>query len=211
MALTPPTMAARCLLRAVTVLSPLLLSAAPALAQGEEWAWAVPTELSVGLGATSDRGTKGTSANVNLGLSWIHVRDQWIEPALEMGFGPTSDEALCQDPDNPAPGDTCIDGYALMGVRSHLLRKSDRTLRPFIHFLVGGYWKGSGVKEPDLLPGTFALQTGGGIDIRKATSIHGLRVAGDYRRVFDDGRARHQLQFVVSYFLGWRGQQPKAP
>ena len=69
----------------------------------------------------------------------------------------------------------------------------------------------TGLKEPEMLPGNFALQVGGGIDIRRSQSIHGLRVSADYRRVFAGERGRHQFQFVASYFLGWRGQERSAP
>ena len=142
--------------------------------------------------------------SINAGLSKVYVRDQWIEPAIEVGIGPTSDVALCREEPRPTPN-TCHDGYALGGLRFRPLRESDRVLRPFVHLLLGAYWKGTGLEDPDLLPGTFAIQTGGGIDIRSPASIHGIRVSGDYRHVFDGERGRHQLQFVIAYFLGWRG------
>ena len=208
------TVTPRCWLRPLALLASVLLPVVPALAQGEEGAavlFLIPTEVSVGLGATAEPGGRQTSANFNVGAASIIFRDQWFETVYEMGFGPVSDEALCQSPDTAARDDACIDFFALMGVRSHLLTKSDRTLRPFIQFLVGGYWKGSGTEEPEWSPRSLALQTGGGIDIRRARSIHGLRVAGDYRHISDHGRPRHQLQLVVSYFVGSRGMQRRQP
>ena len=50
-----------------------------------------------------------------------------------------------------------------------------------------------------------ALQAGGGVDLRRPQSIHGLRLSADYRRVFAEEEGRHQVQFVISYFVGWRG------
>jgi hypothetical protein len=180
----------------------LFLSSRPALAQ----LFPIPTELSAGLGGVIDR---DPSAVVNLGLAWVYVRDGWIEPAIEMGLGGTSGAAPCQDEGPLARPETCTDGYVLGGLRFRPLRESDRARRPFIHLLMGGYWRGSGLKEPDdFLPGTFALQAGGGIDLRRPTSIHGLRLSADYRRVLAGaaGDGRHQLQVLVSYFIGWRGE-----
>jgi len=184
-----------------------LLAVAPAQAQLEGLAlfgFIFPNELSVGVGGVGDLSPSQMSLSINAGLSKVYVRDQWIEPAIEVGIGPTSDVALCREEPRPTPN-TCHDGYALGGLRFRPLRESDRVLRPFVHLLLGAYWKGTGLEDPDLLPGTFAIQTGGGIDIRSPASIHGIRVSGDYRHVFDGERGRHQLQFVIAYFLGWRG------
>ena len=172
----------------------------PALAQ-----YPVPTELSVGLGGVIDVDPTQSSGNFNFGLAFVLERDQWIEPAIELGFGSTSDVGRCQDTGQLARPDTCADGYVLVGPRFRPLRDSDRLWRPFVHLLMGAYWKGTGLKNPESLPGNFALQTGGGIDIRRPKSIHGLRLAGDYRRVFAGEQGRQQLQFIVSYFVGWRG------
>jgi hypothetical protein len=191
---------------------PLLVSA-PALAQYETLVAIMPTELSVGLGGVLDRNPVQSSVGINLGLArppslgFEARRDQWIEPALEIGLGPTSDEALCQRTDPLAPPDTCVDAYLLIGPRFRPIRASDRPYRPFVQLLIGGYWKGTGLKEPDLNPVNTALQVGGGIDIRRPESIHGLRLSGDYRHVFADGgrSERDQLQLLASYFVGWRG------
>ena len=185
----------------ITALS-LFLPSTPALAQ-----YPIPTELSAGVGAVVDRNPSQSSGNFNLGLAFVYVRNQWIEPVFEMGFGPTSDAIPCQDQGSPfARPETCVDGYFLGGVRFRPLRESDRLHRPFVHFLAGGYWKGTGLKEPDFQSGNSGVQAGGGIDIRRPNSIHGLRISGDYRHVFAGEQSRHQLQFIVSYFVGWRGE-----
>lgn len=185
----------------------LLLASSPALAQGENAVAFIPTELSVGLGAVVDWNPNQVSGEVNLGLFKVYVRDQWIECGAELGLGPTSDEARCQGQDERLGGsETCADLYFLAGPRFRPLRESDRVWRPFVDLLMGGYWKGTGTKDDYYLPANFALQTGGGIDFRRPESIHGLRLSGNYRRVFADERGRHQLRIVVSYFVGWRGE-----
>ncbi|OFW26035.1 MAG: hypothetical protein A3H97_11430 [Acidobacteria bacterium RIFCSPLOWO2_02_FULL_65_29] len=189
----------------------LLLRSASAQAQVEWLGVVIPTEFSVGLGGVIDQPSRQSSLAVNFGLSRPPSlgskfrRDQWVEPAFEGGFGPTSDEAPCQDGGPLARPETCFDAYAVIGPRFRPLRESDRLWRPFIHFLVGGYWKGTGLKEPEFLPSDFTLQIGGGVDLRRPASIHGLRLSTDYRRVFAD-RGRQQLQLLVSYFVGWRGK-----
>lgn len=186
-----------------------LLPATPAFAQGEAFAALIPTELSVGAGATIEWNPGQGSVPLNFGLSRAWVRDQWIDPALEMGLGPWSNEPPCLD-ENLAVADAenCIDGYILFGPRFRPLRESDRLWRPFVQFLLGAYWNGAGQRDREFLDSNLAIQAGGGVDLRKPTSIHGLRLSGDYRRVFAEEQGRHQLQFVVSYFVGWRGPAP---
>lgn len=191
-----------------------LLQTPSALAQVEFLAPVIPTELSVGFGGVTDFRPAHGALAFNLGLARPPSlglgarRDQWVEPAFEIGFGPTSDEGPCRDEGPLALPETCADAYVLVGPRFRPLRASDRVWRPFVQVLVGGYWRGTGLKEPETLPGEFALQTGGGVDLRRPTSIHGLRLSGDYRRVFAGERGRHQLQLVVAYFVGWRGKRP---
>ncbi len=191
----------------------LLGESASVQAQGEFIAALFPTELSVGLGGAVDRNPGQSSVAVNFGLARPPSvglgarRDQWVEPALEIGLGGTSDAAPCQDQGPLARPDTCADAYVVVGPRFRPLRESDRLWRPFVQVLVGGYWKGTGLKEPETSPSHFALQTGGGVDLRRPTSIHGLRLSGDYRRVFAGERGRHQVQLLISYFVGWRGHR----
>jgi len=194
-----------CVLLAVLFLVP----AAPLFAQLEGFAAILPTEVSTGLGGVIEWNPGQGSPDFNLGLSRAWVRDQGIEPALEMGLGPWSNEALCQDQDGAlAHTDNCLDAYIVFGPRFRPLRKSHRLWRPFVHFLLGAYWTGTGLRESEFLSSNIALQAGGGIDLRRPTSIHGLRLSTDYRRVFAGEQGRHQVQFFVSYFVGWRGAPP---
>jgi hypothetical protein len=171
----------------------------------------IPTEFSVGLGGVVQSNPGNGSADVNLGLSKAYVRDQWIEPALEMGIGPSSNTPPCRDENLPvADAENCADGYILFGPRFRPLPESDRLWRPFVQFLLGGYWSGTGQRgDREFLDSNVAIQAGGGVDLRRPTSIHGFRLSGDYRRVFAEEQGRHQLQFIVSYFLGWRGAEPE--
>ena len=159
----------------------VVLLSTPALAQG--W-FPLPTELSIGVGGVVDHGLNQTSSATNFGLASVYVRDQWVEPAIELRVSPTSDEGPCQDTGPLARPETCYDGYVLAGPRFRPLRESERPYRPFVHFLIGAYWRGTGLKDPETLPANFALQIGGGLDMRRPESIHGLRVSGDYRHVF---------------------------
>jgi hypothetical protein len=190
----------------------LLVPVATASAQGELAAAIVPTELSAGLGGVIQSNPGNGSGGLNFGLSRAWVRDQWIEPALEMGFGPWSNAPPCRDENLPvADADHCVDGYILFGPRLRPMRESDRLWRPFVQFLLGGYWSGTGQRgDREFLDSNLAIQAGGGVDLRRPASIHGLRLSGDYRRVFAEEQGRHQLQFVVSYFVGWRGPEPEA-
>ena len=175
----------------------------PALAQ-----YPLPNEVSVGIGGVTDQSSSQPTAVADFGFAFVE-RDNLWDLALDLGFGPTSNAAPCQQIDGPlAPRTNCEDGFVLVGPRFRLVRDSDRVRRPFVHVLLGAYWQGSGLKNPEFLPGNFALQAGGGIDLRRSDSIHGLRLSGDYRRVFSGEHGKDQLRFVVAYFVGGRGRQP---
>jgi hypothetical protein len=96
-----------------------------------------------------------------------------------------------------------------MGVRFHFLRRGARRVLPFTNLLLGSYWKGSGIEGRAFLSQHFTLQGGGGIDLRRTGSAHGLRLSVDYRRVFATNANRNQLRFVTSYVLGPPG--PRTP
>jgi hypothetical protein len=190
----------------------LLPPVATAFAQGEAAAAFLPTEFSAGLGGVIQSNPGNGSADVNVGLSKAYVRDQWVDPALEMGLGPWSNALPCRDENLPvADAENCLDAYVLFGPRFRPIPQSDRLWRPFVQFLLGGYWSGTGQRgDHEFLDSNLAIQAGGGVDLRRPTSNHGLRLSADYRRVFAEEQGRHQLQFVVSYFLGWRGPEPEA-
>lgn len=65
-----------------------LLPEAPAFAQAEAFVALIPTELTMGVGSALEWDPGQAATAVNFGLSRAWVRDQWIEPALEMGLGP---------------------------------------------------------------------------------------------------------------------------
>ena len=56
----------------------------------------------------------------------------------------------------------------------------------------------------------FTLQGGRDFDLRRAGSIHGVRLSVDYRRVFSTNANRNRLRFVTSYLLGPPEPQPPA-
>ncbi len=73
-------------------------------------------------------------------------------------------------------------------------RRAGRRVSPFIDLMAGTYWKGED-------PSRAAYQMGGGIDLLRPSSFHGLRFAVDYRRVLADPDW-NQIRFVTSYVLG---------
>ena len=189
----------------------LLLPTATASAQGEAAA-VIPTEFSVGLGGVIQSNPSRGSFDFNFGLSKAFVRNQWVDPAFEVGLGPWSNALPCPNENvSVADSENCIDAYVLFGPRFRPFPQSDRLWRPFVQFLLGAYWSGSGQRgDREFLDRNFAIQAGGGVDLRRPTSNHGLRLSVDYRRVFAEELGQHQLQFVVSYFLGWRGPEKQA-
>ena len=94
-----------------------------------------------------------------------------------------------------------------MGTRFHFLRRSARRALPFVDWLLGSYWTGSGAEDREYQSQRLAVQAGGGIDLRRAGSVHGLRLSVDYRRVFASPANRNQLRFVTSYVLGPRNHE----
>jgi hypothetical protein len=77
-----------------------------------------------------------------------------------------------------------------------------RGSKPVVHLLLGAYWKGSGVSDRDFESGRFALQVGGGVDLRRTGSVHAVRLSVDYRQVFETDAGRNQLRFLTAYVLG---------
>jgi hypothetical protein len=77
----------------------------------------------------------------------------------------------------------------------------ERRVIPFVNVLLRAYWRGSGVEGHESLDGQFTLQAGGGIDMRRLGSVHGLRLSVDSRHVFATPH-RHQLRFLTSDVLG---------
>jgi len=182
----------------------ILVSPTPASAQ-----YFIPDQLSVGIGVVRDRQPQQSTATATLSLAYVDsgtdywpYRLGWV--LLEAELGPRSDLGSCQTSDAaPADSANCDDAALLTGLRFHFFhRKSARRVLPFVSLLVGSYWKGSAEQDDGFDPGHVALQAGGGIDLRRTGSAHGLRLAVDYRRVFAGDASRNQLRFVAAYTLG---------
>jgi hypothetical protein len=182
----------------------ILVSPNPARAQ-----YFLPDQLSVGIGVVRDRQPQQSAATATLSLAYVDsgtdywpFRLGWV--LLEAELGPRSDLGSCQTRDaGPADSPNCDDAAVMTGLRFHFFhRKSARRVLPFVNLLVGSYWKGSAEENDGFDPGHVALQAGGGIDLRRTGSVHGLRLAVDYRHVFAGDASRNQLRFVAAYTLG---------
>jgi hypothetical protein len=189
---------------AFAIAATILFSPAPVSAQ-----YFIPDQLSVGIGVVRDRQPQQSSATATLSLAYVDSgTDYWPYPLgwvlLEAELGPRSDLGSCQSSDaTPADSANCDDAAVLTGLRFHFFhRKSARRVLPFVNLLVGSYWKGSAEQDDGFGPGHVALQAGGGIDLRRTGSVHGLRLAVDYRHVYAGDASRNQLRFVAAYTLG---------
>jgi hypothetical protein len=169
----------------------------------------VPNQLSVGIGVAGDSQPKQRAATFALSLAFVDsgtdywpYRLGWV--LLEAEFGPGSDLQSCRTRDaGPADAPHCDDAALLTGLRFHFFqRRSAHRVLPFANLLAGSYWKGSGEKDRDFVSEHVALQAGGGIDLRRTGSAHGLRLAFDYRHVFAADASRNQFRFVTAYTLG---------
>ena len=196
------------MLRLCAVAILLAFMAPRAFAQGY---FPVPNQLSLGVGVVSEerRAPVGTAsfAFVDSGTDYWPYR---LGLVWEGEIGATSDTPECLAPrDVSADPPNCEDAAFSMGVRFHFLRREARRVLPFTNLLFGSYWKGSGIEGRAFLSQHFTLQGGGGIDLRRTGSAHGLRLSVDYRRVFATNANRNQLRFVTSYVLGPPG--PRTP
>jgi hypothetical protein len=179
----------------------ILFAPTPAFAQ-----YFFGNQLSVGLGAVTDRQPRQTAITGAFSLAVVDgmegfwpYRLGWV--LIEGELGSRSDLEPCQSPDagSTNPPD-CSDAALLSGLRFNVFhRKSTRRVFPFVGLLVGGYWKASGLDDPGFDSGHFAIQPGGGIDLRRVGSVHALRLALDYRRVIATSANRNQLRFLISY------------
>ncbi len=190
---------------AFVVSATILVSSTPVNAQS----FPIPDQLSVGIGVVGDSRPKQSASTVTLSLAFVDsgtdywpYRLGWV--LLEAEFGPRSDLGLCQAGDaEPADPPHCDDAALLTGLRFHFFhRTSARRVLPFANLLAGSYWKGGGENDRDFASEHFTLQAGGGIDLRRTGSAHGLRLAVDYRRVFAGDSSRNQFRFVTAYTLG---------
>jgi hypothetical protein len=189
---------------ALAVPAMILFSPTPVRAQ----MFPLPDQLSVGLGVVGDTQPKQSASTIAFSLAFVDsgtdywpYRLGWV--LVEAEGGPRSDLGSCQARDDrSADPPNCVDAAVLTGLRFHFFhRRSAHRVLPFVNLLVGSYWKGSGVENDEFASEHVALQAGGGIDLRRAGSAHGLRLAADYRHVFAADASRNQFRFVAAYTL----------
>jgi hypothetical protein len=189
--------------RSVLTISLVLLSTS-ALAQSY---MPLPNQLSVGVGVVADRQPRQQASAVMLSMAFYDDgSDRWphrLGFVWEGELGAKSDADPCQergakfaDPPN------CDDAAVLLGIRFYPLRRSARRVLPFVDVLLGSYWQGSGAEDSAYRSQHFTVQTGGGIDLRRSGSVHGLRLSVDYRRVVAASADRNQIRFVTAYVIG---------
>jgi hypothetical protein len=181
----------------------VLVLPAPTRAQGY---FPIPNQLSLGIGVVDDQQPSQIAPTVVFSFAFADSGNQYWPYRLglvwEAELGSTSDESCRADVASPGGAATCGAAAFLMGLRFHAFRRQTRRLMPFTSLLLGSYWKGSGVDDDLFGSQHFTLQGGGGIDLRRAGSIHGVRLSVDYRRVFSTNPNPNQLRFVTSYLLG---------
>ena len=189
----------------------VLLVPAPSRAQGY---FPIPNQLSLGIGAVQDQQPSQVAPTVVFSFAFADSgNDFWPYRAgfvWEAEVGSTSDVESCQAGASSGGSANCGDAAMLVGLRVHAFRRQARRLMPFGSLMLGSYWNGSGVDDRTFESPHFALQGGGGLDLRRAGSIHGVRLSVDYRRVFSTNANRNQLRFVTSYLLGPPEPQPPA-
>jgi hypothetical protein len=159
-------------------------------------AYPIPFEASVGVGVLSRR-----AASVVGALSWDYDQDWWVVPVLEGEFNAFSEAEPCQASDAP---DTCVDAAVLGGLRFRRAPHVSSGARPFASIVIGTYWKGSGATDRDFVSEHFAVEVGGGVEIRWPRSIQGVRVSLDYRRVFATSGDKNQIRLLGAYVIGPR-------
>ena len=163
----------------------------------------IPTELSVGLGGVWDRQPSQTFPTFVGALVWDYDETWWATPVIEGELGSNTDAAPCQPP-NESDADTCLDAAVLGGLRFRRRPADTSGVRPFASAMLGSYWKGSGVEEPEFISNHFAMQFGGGVEFRWPGSIQGIRVMADWRYVFAGHLDRNQMRVLGLYVVGPR-------
>jgi hypothetical protein len=181
----------------------------PTLAVAQAGYYPLPNQLSLGVGIVGDRQPRQNSSIGSLSFAFADSgdnNDYWpfrLGGVWEVEFGATSDLGPCQAHDaqsgNPPH---CEDAALLLGPRWYFFRRSARRVLPFADFMFGSYWKGSGVKDRDFASNHFALQAGGGIELRRMESIHGLKLCLRFRRISATDAPRTQIRFDAAYVVG---------
>ena len=183
---------------------------APTRAQGY---FPIPNQLSLGIGVVDDQQPSHIAPTVLFSFAFADSGNQYWPYRLglvwEGEVGSTSDESCQADVGSPGGSSNCGAAAFLMGLRVHAFRRQTRRVMPFTSLLLGSYWKGSGVDyRLSRGPSTSRFRGEGVIDLRRAGSIHGVRLSVDYRRVFSTNTNGNQLRLVTSYLLGPPEPQP---
>jgi len=175
----------------------MLFAPAPAFGQ------ALPNQISVGVGVVRDRQPPQSASSFVFSLAFADSGNEYWPSrfgfVFEAEVGPTSELDPCRSDGSSSDPPNCGDAAILGGLRFHVLRRPGHPVLPFVNVLLGSYWKGSGVEDPDFLSSHFAVQGGGGVDLRLKNSPHVVRLSLDYRHVVATGANRNQLRFLTSY------------
>ena len=163
----------------------------------------IPIEGSVGVGALADRSLSGWTSAVAGGFSWDYDPKSWGVLVMEGELSGASEASPCRAAGDDAPS-SCGDGALFGGIRFRPAPHASAGVRPFGQLMLGRYWKGSGTEDEEFVSKHFAMQVGGGAEVRWGGSIHGLRMSIDYRRVFAGDRSRNQVRILCAYVIGPR-------
>jgi len=164
----------------------------------------IPIEGSAGLGVVGERSPSQVSPTFVGALAWDYDENWPAVLALEGELGPISEAGPCQPWTSDGP-DNCYDADVLGGLRFRQTPHDSSGVSRFAHVLIGQYWKGSGTRDEQWFNSShFAMQVGGGFEVRWPGSIQGVRVSVDYRRVFAGDRDRNQLRVLGAYVIGPR-------
>jgi hypothetical protein len=189
-------------MRLLAAASMVFLAVSPAVAQGYV---ALPNHLSLGIGVVEE-GPFGPDPTIAFSFGFADSGNRYwpsrFSLVWEGELGPTNRTGPCQVGGADVDSEWCWDASFLVGTRFHVFRRAGRRVLPFVGLLAGGYWQGSGVEDPMFIDESFALQGGGGVDLRRKGSVHGLRLSVDYRHVFATGASRNQVRFLTAYVLG---------
>jgi hypothetical protein len=163
----------------------------------------IPFEAAVGLGVLNDHSLSQWAPTLVGAFSWDYDENWWAVPVLEGEVAATGEAEPCQRSSSDASAN-CVDAAVLGGLRFRQTPHASSGVRPFAHVLLGNYWIGSGTDEQEFISDHFATQVGGGVEVRWAESIQGVRMSVEFRRVFAGARDRNQIRFLCAYVIGPR-------
>src|SRR5262245_50135385 len=116
----------------------------------------LPNQLAVGIGVVRDQQPQQNASTLVLSFAFPDSgTNYWpsrVGLVFEAEVGPTSDIALCGGDASTGDAPNCSDAAVLIGSRFHFFRKPvHHATQPFVSLLIGSYWKGSGVDDPEFL------------------------------------------------------------